>query len=356
MKKYKALSLFSGAGGDTLGMNKAGIKVTHFVEFDSSAIKTHFKNFKNSKQILSLNNSTSIIDIEDSVFEKLKGKIDIIFAGFPCQGFSSAGKKIQNDDRNKLFYEFVRVVKIIQPRWIIGENVKGLLEKRKNWTINFADLINKEFENIGYKMHKPELIDVSDYGIPQLRKRVFFVGNNVNIDYVFPKTQAKKRGIRNIIIPSLQNAIKININNYPYLSEANKNNELNWIEIPNNEIISGSPHPWLKEKIKDREISWDVRKSPTHVQLLNLDKPSKTIHGGYVFQPRLFVLAKKNKNFYIRELNVYELKQLQSFPKNFDFNEVSKTQAIKQIGNAVPCEIVKKIINEIKKQDIFFVK
>ena len=116
MKKYKALSLFSGAGGDTLGLEKAGFEVTHFVEFDNDAIKTHKKNFKKSKHLLSSKGSKSIVDIEDYIFESLKGKIDIIFAGFPCQGFSHAGKKIEGDERNKLFYEFVRAVRIIKPR------------------------------------------------------------------------------------------------------------------------------------------------------------------------------------------------------------------------------------------------
>lgn len=353
MKKYKALSLFSGAGGDTVGLQKAGFEVDHYVEFDASAIKTHEANFKNCTQILSKSGSTSITDIEDETFKKLKGKVDIIFAGFPCQGFSHAGKKIENDERNQLFYEFVRAVKIIQPRWIIGENVKGLLDRRNGWETNFAELINKEFEKIGYKMIDPELVNTADYGVPQRRSRVFFVGNRMDIDYEFPKKQNKIVGLEKILEKTLDGAVKISIKDFPYLVEARKNGTLNWIEVEN-EKITGKPHKWLLKSIEEGLVSWDVRKSPHHVQALDINKPSKTIHSGYARMPRLFVLMKMKNQFFLRGLTINELKQIQSFPKNFDYSKVSHNQAIKQIGNAVPPEIVKRITLEIKKQDKYF--
>ncbi len=353
MKKIKALSLFSGAGGDTLGMEAAGIEVTHFVEFDKSAIETHLENFKNCKQLLSTNGSTSITDIEDEVFLKLKGKIDIIFAGFPCQGFSHAGKKFEDDERNQLFREFVRAVKLIEPKWIIGENVKGILDKRSGWKTDFAGLINNSFENIGYKMMDPKLVNTADYGVPQLRSRVFFVGNNNDIDFVFPKESNKKPSIRRIIEPTLEGAIEIKINNFGYLKEAMRNNELNWVEVSADAKIEGKPHNWLVRSLtaEGELISWDVRKSPHHVQILNLDKPSKTIHSGYARMPRLFVLMKKKNKFYIRGMTIKELQQIQSFPKSFKYDKTSRNQAIKQIGNAVPSEVVKRIVLSIIEQD-----
>ncbi len=354
MKKYKALSLFSGAGGDTIGLEKAGIEVTHFVEFDKAATTTHLRNFKNCKQLLSLNGSNSITDIEDEVFARLKGKIDIIFAGFPCQGFSHAGKKIESDERNQLFLEFVRAVRIIQPRWIIGENVKGLLDRNNKWETDFASLINQKFEDEGYNMIPAKLVNTAEYGVPQLRKRVFFVGNRLDIDYVFPKPSEKYKGLKNILEPTLEGAVKININEFPYLVEAKKNKELNWIEVDDKQEVTGKPHNWLIRSINEKLISWDVRKSPHHVQILDINKPAKTIHSGYSRMPRLFVLLKKKNTFFIRMLTVKELQQIQSFPKSFDYSLVSKNEAIKQIGNAVPGEVVKRIVTEIKKQDKYF--
>ena len=173
-KILQGISLFSGAGGDTLGMKQAKIKVIAFSEFDKKAILTHKLNFPKSV-LLGEQYGGDITKIPDHEFKKYKGKIDLIFAGFPCQGFSHAGKKLILDKRNMLFEEFVRVVKIVKPKYIIGENVKGLLERGKG-IINFADQINKSFEQLNYKMNKPLLISLNEYGVPQNRKRVFFTG------------------------------------------------------------------------------------------------------------------------------------------------------------------------------------
>ena len=122
MNNKCALSLFSGAGGDTLGMKMSGINVKYFSENNKWAINTHLNAFSESKLI-----EGDIRKISDNEFIALKGKCGLIFAGFPCQGFSNAGKKNLNDPRNELVYEFLRATKLINPKWIIGENVKGIL-------------------------------------------------------------------------------------------------------------------------------------------------------------------------------------------------------------------------------------
>ena len=118
-----AISLFSGAGGDTLGMKYAGINVVGYVEYDSACIKTHELNFPNCKQI-----GKDITNITDSEFSKYK--VDVIFGGFPCQSFSQGGKKNASDERGFLYQEFVRAAKLIKPKVIIGENVQGLLKRK----------------------------------------------------------------------------------------------------------------------------------------------------------------------------------------------------------------------------------
>ena len=144
-----AISLFSGAGGDSLGLKRAGYNVIAFSEFKKPAIATHLKEFPNSTLI----SPDSITNIPDEVFEKYTG-IDIIFAGFPCQGFSNAGKKKADDPRNELVHEFVRVVRIIKPRYIIGENVSGLLSRTGNDPVTnterpVIDIICDLFAKIG---------------------------------------------------------------------------------------------------------------------------------------------------------------------------------------------------------------
>ena len=129
-----------------------------------------------------------ITKIPDKEFLKYQGKIDILFAGLPCQGFSHAGKKDPKDSRNKLFWEFVRATRLIKPRWIIGENVAGLIHRKTDDNkSNVSDIIVSAFKKIGYTMAKPQILKAEEYGVPQRRRRVFFVGNRLNKTFKFQK-------------------------------------------------------------------------------------------------------------------------------------------------------------------------
>ena len=116
----KAISLFSGMGGDTLGLENAGVKVVAFNDFDKTAIDTHKQNFTESVLLGNQKDKYDICKITESDLETYKNNIDLIFAGFPCQGFSQGGKKLPSDPRNTLFREFARFSKIIKPKYIIG--------------------------------------------------------------------------------------------------------------------------------------------------------------------------------------------------------------------------------------------
>ena len=345
-KKLKAISLFAGAGGDTLGLENAGFDVVAYSEIWNKARETHNLNFRNSK-FLGMDGDGDITKIKDEEFLKYQGKIDLIFAGFPCQGFSQAGKKDINDPRNRLFWEFVRATKIIKPKWIIGENVAGLLNRKTDDNNGLiADVIVKAFEDIGYKMAKPKVLNSEEFGVPQKRRRVFFVGNNQNLEFEFPKPTHNKNnfiGIETILDKNIENAIEINPNIIPNF---NYNNILN-IENKTN-ILLKSPHPFLKLRASEDRISFGKRISPNHIELSDLKNPTKTIHCGYAFQPRLFVPIKYKNKFYAREFSISELAQIQSFPKDYKFVG-NKGDVIKQIGNAVPPKLAfvlaKKVID-----------
>ena len=121
----KAISLFSGMGGDSLGIRNAGLELVAYSEWIKEFQKTHDLNFKDCELL----GDGDITKTKDEEFLKYKGEVDLIFAGFPCQGFSNGGKKLPDDPRNTLFREFHRAAKLIEPKYIIGENVKGLLTK-----------------------------------------------------------------------------------------------------------------------------------------------------------------------------------------------------------------------------------
>jgi DNA (cytosine-5)-methyltransferase 1 len=324
-----AISLFSGAGGDSLGLKDAGLNVVAFSEFNKDAIQTHLEAFPGSV-LLGKDFKGDITKIPDSEFEVYKDTIKIVFAGFPCQGFSNAGKKDINDPRNKLFYEFLRVVKIINPEWIIGENVSGLLtRKTDDGQTKVIDVIKKEFLDIGYNL-ECKVYDVSDAGVSQSRKRLILIGNRKNITFSMPEFNLKKQGLVHIIENSLDGAIETSLN---------PPNECIF-KLEEELVPSGTPHSYLLLK-HPQLISFGKRISPHHSEILDLNKPCKTVICAYTFQPRLYVcLETPSKKRFVRCLLNKELAQIQGFPKDHPFKG-SDSSIKKQIGNAVPSTLIK---------------
>uniref|UniRef100_A0A6C0H414 DNA (cytosine-5-)-methyltransferase n=1 Tax=viral metagenome TaxID=1070528 RepID=A0A6C0H414_9ZZZZ len=364
MTQLNAISLFSGMGGDTLGMINAGVKVEAFCEFSHAAIQSHMLNFPESKLIEDLchkktQDQTNITLIQDALFEKYKNTIDIIFAGHPCQGFSNGGKKLPDDPRNTLFREFARVVRLISPKYIIGENVDGLLTRKTTDGQLFMTIIIKEFETLGYTISY-KVINVLDYGIPQLRKRLVYVGlrNDLNKIYNFPKplnTKTNLPNLANIVKFNMTGAIKILPNDFDMTSIPQENilTDLNNDEDEVPETIH--PYLYLKAKTHNAEykgkvfknlLSYGKRDSPIHAEIINIFKPCKTIICSYDHQPRLFVPLKNERGYFIRCLVPEELKQIQGFPSTFQIYGNKKEQ-VKQIGNAVPPPLITQIVKEL---------
>lgn len=331
---FKSISLFSGMGGDTLGMELAGFRCVAFSENNKECIKVHTDNFPNSIHITNSNGEADITKIPDTVFSNYKD-VDLVFAGFPCQGFSHAGNKRSNDPRNRLFYEFVRVTFIINPRFIIGENVPGLLKRKTddgNDTI--IDKIKYEFLEIGYYT-KWKILDSTSFGVPQTRKRLIIVGFREKQDYDkwnWDSLMFKKPPIlKDILQTSFTNAIEFNETICPA-------KDTMYIESG---IPDGTPHPYVLKKVKDGEISYSKRASPTHSQILNPVEPCKTIISTYGRMPRLLVSIRTRTSRYIREMLPCEGVMIQGFPLDFKLqkakNDISKWS---MIGNAIPPPIV----------------
>lgn len=365
MTKPTAISLFSGMGGDTLGMECAGFKVIAFNEFDKAGIQTHKMNFPDSVLIQDETqkkekDKNNIEKIPDSVFLEYKDKVDLIFAGHPCQGFSNGGKKLPDDPRNTLFREFARVCSLIRPKYLIGENVDGLLSRKTSTGKKYFDIICEEFDKIGYKI-KHKVCHAVQYGVPQLRKRLVYVGVRKDLEkneYTFPEPENDGKNnlpnLKGIVMFSMEGAIQItdddfNMNTIP--------NECILKNINNTEIENENVHPYLKLKAKTRDqeyngkkhhtlLSFQKRDSPIHSEIIDIRNPSKTIICTYDHQPRLYVaLQNKNGNF-LRCLLPEELKQIQGFPKDFHLYGSKKDQ-IKQIGNAVPPPLIERIAKQL---------
>ena len=174
-KKYKIASLFSGCGGLDLGFIQAGYEIVWANDFFKEAVETYKHN---------IGNHIVYGDITQIPSSEVPNDFDILLGGFPCQGFSVANtKRSMEDERNFLYKELLRLIKDKQPKFFVGENVKGLLSIQNGQVIN---MIIEDFRSLGYEVEY-RLLKASDYGVPQNRERVFIIGNRLGIKNPFPK-------------------------------------------------------------------------------------------------------------------------------------------------------------------------
>jgi len=167
--KGTAIDLFAGAGGLSEGLKQAGFHVALANELNQWASETYRRNHPETILL-----EEDIHGITPSRILKLaKARPDLVAGGPPCQGFSMAGKRSIYDPRNHMFFEFIRIVRELKPRFILAENVTGLLTFMKGRVIN---KIEKELKSIGYKVSK-RIINSADFGVPQIRNRLFIFGD-----------------------------------------------------------------------------------------------------------------------------------------------------------------------------------
>ena len=357
-----AISLFSGCGGDTVGMTSAGFNVIAFNEFNKAAIESHKLNFPESK--LLQDKSPDIIKVPDSVFEQYKNKVDLVFAGFPCQGFSRGGKRKSDDPRNQMYLQFVRVVKITKPKFFIGENVTGLTTMKSGPLESdplVLEKIKKAFKDIGYDMTF-QLVEANDFSVPQKRKRIILVGWKEVVPFeptsfwasVNSYNKKKLPKMRSFVTNTMEGAFEIPSKNVPedFAKYA--------LKVSQDSEPTGTPHPYVvlkagtsNETYKGKEykslLSCSKRGSPIHSEILDLDKPCKTIICTYDHQPRLLVgLRKPDGKSYCRILLADELKQIQGFPSDYKIYGNTK-EKVTQIGNAVPPPIIEAVASSLKK-------
>lgn len=178
MRRFRAIDLFAGAGGLSEGLRMAGIDVVVANDIDTWAAKTHEYNHPETvfiqKDIQQLREN----DLKEALVSKglTFSDIDIVVGGPPCQGFSIIGQRDPNDPRNRLFKEFVKVIQLVKPKVFIMENVFGLLSMEKGAV---KDEILHSLRTCipeGYTVAEPQVLLAADYGVPQLRRRVFFIG------------------------------------------------------------------------------------------------------------------------------------------------------------------------------------
>jgi DNA (cytosine-5)-methyltransferase 1 len=184
-EKYTVLDLFCGCGGLSLGFEKAGYDVLLGIDIWKDALETYKFNHHNSNVLCA--DMSSLKGVEVSSFLDGK-KVDVIIGGPPCQGFSIAGKRIVDDERNKLYKGFVRMVAYFKPRAFVMENVPNILSIGGGVV---KQSILEDFQELGYNVETRVLL-ASDYGVPQNRRRAVFVGlYNGVFDFNIPTVEHK---------------------------------------------------------------------------------------------------------------------------------------------------------------------
>lgn len=325
-KALKYIDLFSGAGGFSLGFDNKGFQNVFSIDIEPSFCETYSHNFPNHNLI-----QKDICNVTDSELKYLKeyDEIDVVIGGPPCQGFSIAGnigRKFIDDPRNKLFKEFVRVVKVVEPTYFVMENVARLYNHNKGKTRK--EIIN-DFENIGYKV-ECKILNSADYGVPQVRKRVIFIGTKNSQEIFFPKKEVDKYV-----------TVKEALSSYPKLESGQESKIPNHIAMSHSEqmlhkmsfVSDGGNRNEIPEQFRPK--SGDVRKYIKY----SSNKPSVTVTGDM----RKIFHYEQN-----RALTVRELAKLQSFPDNFVFKGTKISQQ-QQVGNSVPPKMAEAIASTIIK-------
>lgn len=352
-KKKCIIDLFSGAGGLSLGFEEAGFSSVLAIDKWNDAIVTYNENRENK--------CGTTLDIHDFSNEQLldyknKYKILGIIGGPPCQGFSLVGTRQTNDPRNSLYMEYVRFVSVIKPNFFVLENVPGLLSMEKGKFKN--DIINR-FSELGYNVNYA-ILRASDYGVPQSRKRVFFIGLNKekfgDLFFDFDKIQTQSIISAKEAISDLPTLIDCEETTSYTISPSNEYQRQirNGSKILHNHVRTNHTEKTIKiismvpdgGTIKDLpEKYYKIRNYNAAFKRMNSKLPSSTIDCGH-------------RNYFHYELNriptVRESARIQSFPDTYIFYG-SKTSQYTQVGNAVPPllanAIAKTILTILDKQE-----
>lgn len=332
-KNITVLSLFSGAGGLDIGFEDAGFNIIEQNELVPDFAKTLSINNNDKKNVICK-------DIRQYDGSHLAGKVDFIIGGPPCQPFSAAARRAFGvngtiDNRGTLFSEYVRILKEVQPKGFLFENVYGIVSANhgQDW-----QMIIQAFKNAGYILHY-KILDAADYGTPQHRARLIIVGLNDQTDFRFPrpnhgpdspdqqKYYSAKEALNKVSTPSNTHKLRLT-GRYGHLL---------------NDIPYGMNYSYYTSKIGNPMAIFAWRsKFSDFLYKADPYQPVKTIkaNGGQYTGPFHW----NNRHF-----SIEELKALQTFPLNYQING-SKQVKIKQIGNSVPPQFARFLALSIRDQ------
>ena len=359
MKRYNIIDLFAGVGGLSYGFSilpQFNIIAANEIEKDISIAYT--LNHPNVEMLnCDINNLTG--DILKKVLKRKK--VDIVVGGPPCQSYSTLGKR-QNDERANLFMQYKRILKILQPKAFVFENVTGLLSMNEG---NLFKQVQTEFEELGYDL-KHEVLDAVNYGVPQHRERVILVGIKGENNFVYP-SPTHGEGLKPYVtlkdaigdLPVLSCGEKSNI----YAADA-ANDFLKFVRKNSSVYVEEHKAPkngehlikimqTLKDGQSKNDLPEDIRPKSgygnTYAKLW-WDKPSTTITRNFACPSSSRCIHPRDS----RAMSIREGARLQSFPDDYKFYGSDGMKRL-EIGNAVPpllsIAIAKQLLKEMQKNE-----
>jgi DNA (cytosine-5)-methyltransferase 1 len=303
------ISLFAGCGGSSLGYSMAGYRELAAVEWDENAIATFQLNFPDVPMFGGDICALSVDDLLDMA-EIKPGQLDVLDGSPPCQGFSTAGKRIMDDPRNQLFREYVRILRGLRPKVFVMENVSGMVKGKMK--LIFAEIV-QELKVSGYRV-SARLLNAMFFNVPQSRQRMIFIGvrDDLEIEPSHPRAEGRPFTVRE----ALENV---------YLS--------------NTDILETELTPLYQRYWHETRPGKTIGKLNQNLRLC-FDKPSKTLQkgegNGGVYHPDE-----------CRSLSEREMARLASFPDNFVFLG-GKRNSKDRIGNSVPPLFMRSIARHIR--------
>lgn len=346
-KQWKAISLFAGAGGCSLGFKNAGVEILAAFENAEPAIATYNMNFGA--------NICHNVNLESCDFLQLRnelelqhGELDLIIGGPPCQGFTTAGNRFWDDPRNKLVQNYAQALEVFYPRWFMMENVEGILTTAAGTYV--VECIKKMI-GLGYTVSLKKMY-MQEYAVPQRRKRVIIVGNREGKKFEFPEPVERASGsIYKDSTFTLREAIgdleSCDIPEIDHVRKEETGIQLERISaLKIGQTMKALPEYLQHDSFKRRALrrvcdgtpSEKRGGAPSGLKRLSYNEPCLTITSA---APSEFVHPTQN-----RTLTIRECARVQTFPDSFLFCGTD-AQKILQIGNAIPPVFAEQMAKQI---------
>ena len=333
--KFSAIDLFCGAGGFSEGFKQAGFEILWANDINEVFRKTFSKNHPKTRKNVRPGDIRKI-SIDDIKRDLGTRSVDVILGGPPCQGFSNAGKRDPSDPRNSLFREFIEIINGLKPKMFLMENVKGMASMKTRDNEPVMDIIEKECRRIGYAPHW-KMIDMSKYGVPQRRHRIFIVGAKGTNGFEFPPERGTPRPLGEVISgipPDAPNHV------VPKLSPQT---EYLIKMIPKGGSWKNIPYEKLPPRLKRIRDNIRRYRAPNFYRRFAMTEVAGTVTASATPENSGIIHPKEN-----RKMTPRECARIQTFRDGYVF-EGSIPQQYQQIGNAVPPMMAKILALRMRK-------